>query len=146
MNQYSKTKIFILAALTVLISFNISATPLVESHYDTTEDLSMLMQKVKTAPNEPSKLEALKNLSMYLALNQPNKAALTYIDKTAALAEKLSNEHSLIQTSLLYAKIYIEENKIHEAYNKIDNALTLSKKKSYKNLTAQSLIMMAFFL
>ena len=100
---------------------------------------------VKKTTNEKEKLAALENISVYMSLNQPDKKALEYIEATNSLAKKLKNKKAQIRASLLFAKVFIEENKIHEAYNYIDNALNESKNYSYNTLIGKSLLMMAYF-
>jgi signal transduction histidine kinase len=133
---------FTVISFSLLISYSYSA-----SMEDSIPSMTIkeLDSKIKKSVNEKEKLAALVNISVYMALNQPDQNALDYIDQTANLARKLKNKKALIRMNLLYAKVYIEENKIHEAYSKIDKALSLSTEHSYKELTGKSLLMMAYF-
>jgi signal transduction histidine kinase len=116
-----------------------------ETHHIPVRNKKELDSKILNSTNENEKLAALKDIAIYLTLNQPNQKALEYIDSTNALARKLKNRKALIKTNLLYAKVYIEENKIHAAYEEINKALRLSKKYSYNKLVGESLLMMAYF-
>ena len=135
--------------LFIFIAFFIAVTSsysIPKEHYNISAlDINELNAKLKTSTNEKEKLELLKSIALYLSLNQPNKTALEYIDRTNNLARKLNDKKTLARVNLWYARVYIEENKIHEAYSKIDKALSLSKKYSYNELTGKSLLMMAFF-
>ena len=138
-------KIFYTVIINLITIVNIYSFPL-ETYYAQSANI----QELETTINDPdsndkSKLEALTQISIYYALNQPSRTALKYINSTVALAKKMNNTKTVIQSYLLYAKVYIEENKIHKAYSEIDNALNIATYNQYNNLIGQSLVMMAYF-